>query len=712
VSPGYKEGYTVAIKGISADGSQLRIESPGAFASLENTTSLGGTYLLGRTESEWRATPLDAPASFFPIYSIEAMSSNFDTSLWFASKTEAFSGETDIYRDHPDESFAEEHFSLVGTRAPLGVKIPELTTVGASDNLTHVLLLAHSPGGGGEEDRLWPGDQTAVGRRPSLYEYVGTGNAEPQLVGVSNEEQIAEAAHNENKQHINEAANLISDCGISLGDAEESDAYNAVSADGGTVFFTAEACHGFPEVNELYARIDGEKTIGISEPAHPLLQGSGPGPEECDAACETAPRQAGTFQGASKDGSKVFFLTAQPLLNGDRDAATDLYEAEIGGEGKNARIVRLIQVSRDPNVGQAAEVQGVARVSEDGSHVYFVAKGVLTEGPRGGSGGMCFAELSMAERVKEETTKEGRCSPQRGGANLYIYERDTRYPSGHIAFVVTLSERDGADWQERDVRPVQATPDGRFLVFQSTADLTRDQEGRAEAGQIFEYDAQTEALVRVSRGGNGYGDNGNSSIYQAIILTQNREYSVPEQRYKNMAMSEDGSRVFFSSSDALTAGALLGFNNIYEYRDGRVFLISDGHDTVNVEGAHATELIGTDESGRDVFFMTADQLVPQDTDTQIDLYDARQEGGFAAPEELAPCSGSACRTGSSEMLRLPPPSSTSVTPEPLAAPVVVTHPSSKPRLTRKRRMRGRKRATTGGRSRAKGIGVRRRDSKR
>ncbi len=49
-------------------------------------------------------------------------------------------------------------------------------------------------------------------------------------------------------------------------------------------------------------------------------------------------------------------------------------------------------------------------------------------------------------------------------------------------------------------------------------------------------------------------------------------------------------------------------------------------------------------SGEDIFFRTADQLVPQDVDTEADLYDARIGGGFPAPASLLPsCSGDACQ---------------------------------------------------------------------
>lgn len=89
---------------------------------------------------------------------------------------------------------------------------------------------------------------------------------------------------------------------------------------------------------------------------------------------------------------------------------------------------------------------------------------------------------------------------------------------------------------------------------------------------------------------------------------------------------------------------------------GCVSLISDGRDTT--EGAHprepsAVRLLNVDATGENVFFETADQLVGQDTDTQVDLYDARVDGGFPAPPVFPVCeaeagpSGEACRgTGS------------------------------------------------------------------
>ncbi len=48
-------------------------------------------------------------------------------------------------------------------------------------------------------------------------------------------------------------------------------------------------------------------------------------------------------------------------------------------------------------------------------------------------------------------------------------------------------------------------------------------------------------------------------------------------------------------------------------------------------------MIGASPSGADVYFDTADQLVPQDADTQQDIYDARIDGGFPGPPVPAAC---------------------------------------------------------------------------
>lgn len=108
-------------------------------------------------------------------------------------------------------------------------------------------------------------------------------------------------------------------------------------------------------------------------------------------------------------------------------------------------------------------------------------------------------------------------------------------------------------------------------------------------------------------------------------------------------MSSDGAYVFFTSEDGLTPQAEAGVNNVYEYHNGRVSLISDGHDSATTLGRPAVRLFGTDESGQDVYFTTGDRLLPQDTDTQVDIYDARINGGFPPQPSEPACADDACQ---------------------------------------------------------------------
>ncbi len=423
---------------------------------------------------------------------------------------------------------------------------------------------------------LWPFDST-IGQQ-SLYEYRGTGNASPSLVGVSGGAG---------------STALISQCGTWRGGSynihfTEEEVRNAVSEGGGTVFFTAvgadsDACGGVqPPVNELFARIDEERTVAISEPTT----------ADC-VLCDTSAPADAVFQGASADGSKVFFTTKQSLLG--HDTSGNLYEYDFDAPA-GQRVVRVS--GGDGSVSEpVAEVQGVPYVSEDGSHVYFYAKGVLT------SGANSTGEHALA-----------------GGENLYVYERDAEYPAGRTVFVTGCGDASNG----------QVSPDGRFVVFTSACHLTAGD--TATGRQVFQYDAQTGSMVRVSIGLEGFDDNGNATNGLSATIIHQGEGSFFSARGGALGrtMSDDGAFVFFQSGVALTPQATNG--GVYEYHEGRVSLIA-------AEG----ELVGTSASGEDVFFRTTQQLVAQDTDTQWDFYDARIDGGFPVPMVRAGCVGDACQ---------------------------------------------------------------------
>ena len=140
-------------------------------------------------------------------------------------------------------------------------------------------------------------------------------------------------------------------------------------------------------------------------------------------------------------------------------------------------------------------------------------------------------------------------------------------------------------------------------------------------------------------------------------------------------------------------------SDVYEWRrdgvdscarpQGCVALISDGR-----KGYHV-DLLGVADEGRDVFFYSRSQLVPQDTDNAGDIYDARIGGGFAPPPSPpVECEGDACSTPPAAPNDVTP-SSTSFTGSgnlsSAAAPKAkVTKPKSKKKIVKKKPKKKRK----------------------
>ncbi len=641
VTPPFKGGgFPFFPMGVDPSGSSLTMITSAALTGAEGFPNVfipfpSEMYATRRTATGWVSTPDDPPATEYIPYlengfenfaGVGDESSSVQGTVWMARGAWQPENRIDFFKRNPDRSIAD-----------IGPALPPTAPSGGPSTLGEAADL-RPDGLSADGSRLfftishyfWPGDgseETGIGHRlPSLYEYAGAGNTAPRLVGVDSE------------------GRQIGQCGDLLGGSATE--HNAVSTDGRTVFFTVfgkdqtPECKGSePQVGELFARIDNgapeARTVAISEPSK----------EDC-AACDT---EAGVladaeFRGASADGTKVFFTTTQPLLDGA--AGLNLYEYDFDAPAGE----RVIRVSAgDSTVSNPlAELVTLSELqlplnSDDGSHVYFIAHGVLTNVPNG----------------------EGEAA-ERGAENLYVFERDAQFPSGRIAFVARLSQGDVLHGEAR--LPAEVTPDGRFLVFASERDLTPD-DTSALVKQIFEYDAQAGTLVRVSKGQEGFNHDGNVApiIFEGKLhgtaILNNASIVAPKYGEYNalassthMSVSADGSYVFFQSDVGLTPAALnekevVGFtenehqvyaNNIYEYHDGRVSLISDGQDLHYLEFLFV-ELWGGDASGGDVFFTTADQLVGQDTDTQSDLYDARIGGGFPAPPAPPSCSGDACQ---------------------------------------------------------------------
>ena len=373
---------------------------------------------------------------------------------------------------------------------------------------------------------------------------------------------------------------------VELGGGAGLNVLEAISTDGSRVFWSS---HG-----SLYVRENGTTTTEVDK----SKEGSGPS-------------GGGEFWGASSDGSEVVFTDGSRLTPDATagDGLRELYELDLNTGG-------LVDLSVDQHTREGsadpdgADVRGVLGVSADGTYVYYVARGVLAD--RNGEGQ----------------------APLSGGENLYVSHGDV------TSFIATLGSDDSNDWAAGPVsRTARVTPDGSHVSFMSDLSLTgydnADAASEAPDQEVYLYDAATQRLVCASCDPSGARPLGASSIPGATAFENNHAL------YQSRVLSEDGSRLFFESQDALVPDDTNGRQDVYEYEDGRAALISSG------SGSEDASFVDASANGDDVFFITGQQLVGQDTDQSADLYDARaphtpgETVGFAAPPvPVAPCSAS------------------------------------------------------------------------
>ncbi|HSZ69978.1 MAG TPA: hypothetical protein VK756_06430 [Solirubrobacteraceae bacterium] len=522
--------------------------------------------------------------------------------------------------------------------------------VGASRNFDRVVVASKS-------HTLAPGTETQDPGTTALYEAAG-GKLAP--------------------VNVNDKGALLSRCGAVLGqnNAGAGASHNAVSTDGAKIFFTAPDPEGAgagcwdpgTEANapQLYTR-SGGRTTQVSKPEAGVVE------EGSSEEGEAPVQHPAIYVGASEDGSKVFFITETELT---REAAElrlhdrELYEYNAEApEGK--RLVRVSRGERGSPVaaGAPAKVYVVDAISGDGNVVYFAALGQLAPG---------------APVVEGEET------------NLYHYDT----AAGEISYVATVDRRDypsdeASDWWDQSVasksRPIfenpveialdpsanwYTTPGGRFLLFATTRELDPNHSTAAaqerdcpnlnsggvgpngHCSEVYRYDASR--AVSEGREGEDVPDNplcvscdaGGEAPASPAFFGHSAGL---ETRAAGpvRAMSDNGSYVFFDTADPLVPQDVNKALDVYEWHEGVVSLISSGTDTA------PSYFLGASSDGSNVFFGTHARLVPQDTDTAGDVYDARicttQSQCIKRPSAgTAECEGDACQS--------PPPAPLEATP--------------------------------------------------
>lgn len=204
------------------------------------------------------------------------------------------------------------------------------------------------------------------------------------------------------------------------------------------------------------------------------------------------------------------------------------------------------------------------------------------------------------------------------------------------------------------VRSAHVSADGNVFVFDSDAPiagfndhgLSTEEDGESRTAlEVYRFEAAVggslDCLSCPPRGvvpaGDAYMSYNNFEEEELSHRNGEEGGEAPQTTLEARGMSVDGSRVFFDTPSPLVPAAVNGKRDVYEWENGKVYLLSSGTATANAY------YLDNSESGEDVFFATASPLVPSDTDDAYDVYDARVPREAAAPPGAAPCKGSACQ---------------------------------------------------------------------
>lgn len=393
---------------------------------------------------------------------------------------------------------------------------------------------------------------------------------------------------------------------------------NTISNDGSRVFFS-EREKGFIYMRELGT----ERTVQISADKDSLV---------------TKKPEPAFWRAATPDGTYVFYTEGSELyrFNVARFQTSSKPESDA------------LEEAREQLTSGAEGVFGLLGTAEaNGSYVYFAAPGVIATNENGS---------------KEKAVK--------GAANVYEWHEGT------LTFIVRLKaaelgkgQSDESDWRGRamiieavgpsgDMKSSRVSTDGQYLLFSSVLQLTKYQNNGFS--EFYLYDA-TKPLSQDNPMCVSCNPAGTPATSFAHLTKRNLALVaevVARNAFMTHNLSDNGRRVFFETEEALVPGDANMKNDVYEWEadgegsceseaqnGGCLYLISTGQ---GPEGAYFGD---ASANGNDVFFFTRQSLVGQDQDNNVDLYDARVEGGmpnqYLTPTP-APCEEEAkCRTPAS-----------------------------------------------------------------
>ncbi len=347
--------------------------------------------------------------------------------------------------------------------------------------------------------------------------------------------------------------------------------------------------------------------------------------------------------------------TERTLVEETVAGAPDLYDwtgrhlqlVNVEGEGSQIELVNRCGARLGEGGGDSAGAAAADAVSDDGSKVFFTT---LHSGATCREPGRLYMRVDGRETVEVSAPEPGFTPPEilpvhydgatpdglevffntetalTAGARVEphtskLYEYNTEAPQGERLKLIA------SGFPEED----NEGP-GRYVVISEDGSTVYYESGGSSVFDIYRYDTRTGTTSFVATA------KAPKDLFEPSFTTPNGEFLVFAAWGTSGILEEEG-----------VAGEPrgTGHNELYRYdaADGSVMCVSCGEGNAPAEGEmsepkanspletadETPPFIPMSENGQEVFFQTTAKLVPQDTNTVVDVYEWEADGSEEAP---------------------------------------------------------------------------------
>jgi hypothetical protein len=490
------------------------------------------------------------------------------------------------------------------------------------------------------------------GNGPLTAAYAGSSTDGERVFFETLERLVAADTDNRNDVYENAsgATSLVS-TGPAGGNGSVDAFFYGASADGASVLFgtserlTAADTDSAPDV---YERAGGATTL-VSTGS---TGGNGP--------------QGAFYDSVSVDGARVFFHTAERLTAADTDSQADVYErsggatalVSIGSTGGNGAVPAFFDGASADGTRvffdtderlESADTDSVQDVYERSGGT----TALVSIGPDGGNGPFpAYFDGASQDGTRVILSTDEVLTDPDADANFDVYRRDggtisvlsATDDSGNAGFdaLYTGSSRDGLRvFFESAEQLVAADTDVQVDVFErSGAAITRRSAGNGAFDATFAGTAgdgshvlfETEEKV-LAQDTDADVDVYDSAGTTALVSTGPTGGNGPIDAFF-ADVSEDGARAFFTTAESLVATDSDSVTDVYERAGGTTSVVSHGSGGGN--GAFNASFAAASTDGATAIFTTSERLNTGDTDSVADVYAARARSGYVRPKGASP----------------------------------------------------------------------------